>query len=237
MPSPPMQADSSPPIPAPLLPLDEANRTLRENVHPPGWTNPRPREKYDVVVVGGGTAGLVTAAIAVALGARVALLERHLLGGDCLNVGCVPSKAVLRSARAWQAARRARDGLRGAGRRGRGRLRRGHGADATPARRHQRPRQRGALPGPRRGRLPGGGALHGARAGGGRGEHPPLPPRRGGDGGPSRRAPRSRGWRRRATSPTRRCSRSPRCRRAWWSSAPGRSAASSRRPSPASGAG
>jgi pyruvate/2-oxoglutarate dehydrogenase complex dihydrolipoamide dehydrogenase (E3) component len=53
-----------------------------------------------MVVVGGGTAGLVTAAITAALGGRVALVERDLLGGDCLNVGCVPSKALLRSARA-----------------------------------------------------------------------------------------------------------------------------------------
>ena len=51
------------------------------------------------MVVGGGTAGLVTAAGAAGLGARVALVERHLLGGDCLNVGCVPSKAVIRSSR------------------------------------------------------------------------------------------------------------------------------------------
>jgi pyruvate/2-oxoglutarate dehydrogenase complex dihydrolipoamide dehydrogenase (E3) component len=55
-------------------------------------------------VIGGGTGGLVTAAIAAGLGARVALLERHLMGGDCLNTGCVPSKAVIGAARAWQAA-------------------------------------------------------------------------------------------------------------------------------------
>jgi pyruvate/2-oxoglutarate dehydrogenase complex dihydrolipoamide dehydrogenase (E3) component len=51
-------------------------------------------------VVGAGTAGLVTAAGAAALGAKVALVERHLLGGDCLNVGCVPSKGIIRAARA-----------------------------------------------------------------------------------------------------------------------------------------
>jgi pyruvate/2-oxoglutarate dehydrogenase complex dihydrolipoamide dehydrogenase (E3) component len=54
---------------------------------------------YDLVVLGGGTAGLVAAAGASGLGARVALVERHLLGGDCLNTGCVPSKALIRSAR------------------------------------------------------------------------------------------------------------------------------------------
>ena len=51
------------------------------------------------MVLGAGTAGLVTAAGAAALGAKVALVERNLLGGDCLNFGCVPSKALLRAAR------------------------------------------------------------------------------------------------------------------------------------------
>lgn len=90
-----------------LHPLDAHNRRLRDNVHPPDWRNPEPRSPYDLVVVGGGTAGLVSAAIAAGLGARVALIERALLGGDCLNVGCVPSKALLRAARGWAAAREA----------------------------------------------------------------------------------------------------------------------------------
>ena len=104
------QADPTPGVLAPLLPLGEANRRLRASVHPPDWRNPAPRKSYDLVVMGGGTAGLVTAAIGAALGAHVALVERHLLGGDCLNVGCVPSKALIRAARSWDAARRsARD--------------------------------------------------------------------------------------------------------------------------------
>src|SRR5690606_13419979 len=81
-------------IPA-LLPLDEHNRTLQSLVHPPDWVNPTPAGRYNLVVIGAGTAGLVTAAVAAGLGAKVAIIERELMGGDCLNVGCVPSKALL----------------------------------------------------------------------------------------------------------------------------------------------
>jgi len=81
-------------------PLDTYNRMLVANVHPPDWTNPTPSGRYNLVVLGAGTAGLVTAAGAAGLGARVALIEKHLMGGDCLNVGCVPSKALIRAARA-----------------------------------------------------------------------------------------------------------------------------------------
>lgn len=90
-----------------LQPWDDHNRRLRGNVHPADWTAPEPASRYNLVVVGGGTAGLVTAAGAAGLGARVALVERHLLGGDCLNVGCVPSKALISAARSVAAVRRA----------------------------------------------------------------------------------------------------------------------------------
>jgi pyruvate/2-oxoglutarate dehydrogenase complex dihydrolipoamide dehydrogenase (E3) component len=86
-----------------LAPLDAHNQKLASNVHPLDWTNPTPPtppSRYNLVVLGGGTAGLVSAAGAAGLGARVALIERKLLGGDCLNVGCVPSKALIRAARA-----------------------------------------------------------------------------------------------------------------------------------------
>ena len=89
----------------PLLPDDAFNRRLIGHVRPAGRPNPDPADRYNLVVVGAGTAGLVTAAGAAGLGARVALVERRLMGGDCLNVGCVPSKAVIRAARAWAAAR------------------------------------------------------------------------------------------------------------------------------------
>lgn len=94
------------PAPPRLEPWDTHNRALAALVHPPDWQNPAPAGRYNLVVIGAGTAGLVTAAGAAGLGARVALVERHLLGGDCLNVGCVPSKALLRSARAAADARR-----------------------------------------------------------------------------------------------------------------------------------
>src|SRR5438105_1103914 len=83
-----------------VLPRDEQNGRLVANVHPPDWVNPEPAPRYNLVVIGAGTAGLVTAAGAAALDAKVALVERELLGGDCLNVGCVPSKALIRAARA-----------------------------------------------------------------------------------------------------------------------------------------
>lgn len=88
----------SDPIPQ-LLPHDQYNRELESNVRPPQWQNPTPSGSYHLVVIGGGTAGLVTAAGAAGLGARVALIERELMGGDCLNVGCVPSKGVISAAR------------------------------------------------------------------------------------------------------------------------------------------
>jgi len=87
--------------PVTILPDDEYNRTLLNNVHPPVWVNPEPSGRYNIVVIGAGTAGLVTAAIAAGVGAKVALIEKHLMGGDCLNVGCVPSKAIIRVSRAW----------------------------------------------------------------------------------------------------------------------------------------
>ena len=57
---------------------------------------------YNAVVIGAGTAGLVTAAGTASLGGRVALIERNKMGGDCLNFGCVPSKALISSARLAQ---------------------------------------------------------------------------------------------------------------------------------------
>jgi pyruvate/2-oxoglutarate dehydrogenase complex dihydrolipoamide dehydrogenase (E3) component len=83
-----------------MLVDDPYDKQLIENCHPSKWTNPTPGGKYNLVVMGGGTAGLVCAAGAAGLRAKVALIERNLMGGDCLNVGCVPSKGVIRAARA-----------------------------------------------------------------------------------------------------------------------------------------
>ncbi|MCH2201596.1 MAG: mercuric reductase [Fuerstiella sp.] len=83
-----------------LEPHDEFNQQLEASVHPTDWQNPTPSGRYHLVVIGAGTAGLVTAAGAAKLGAKVALIERDLMGGDCLNTGCVPSKGIISAARA-----------------------------------------------------------------------------------------------------------------------------------------
>jgi len=90
-----------------VLPRDEHNEALLANVRPADWVNPHPEPVYNLVVVGAGTAGLICAAGAAGLGAKVALIERHLMGGDCLNVGCVPSKCLIRSSRAAHEVRQA----------------------------------------------------------------------------------------------------------------------------------
>lgn len=86
-----------------VWPLDEHNATLLNHVHPPDWKDPLPNKgdntsTYDLVVIGAGAGGLVTSAGAAGVGAKVALIEENLLGGDCLNVGCVPSKSLIHSA-------------------------------------------------------------------------------------------------------------------------------------------
>jgi len=92
-----------------VLPDDEDNRRLVELVRPSGWQNPQPDGRYNLVVVGAGTAGLVSAVGAASLGGKVAIIERQLVGGDCLNHGCVPSKAVISASRVAAAVRHASD--------------------------------------------------------------------------------------------------------------------------------
>ena len=90
-----------------IWPLDEHNQALLDLVRPKGWKDPTPLALYDLVVVGAGAAGLVSSKQAARRGAKVAFITEHLAGGDCLNVGCVPRKALIRSARAVREARRA----------------------------------------------------------------------------------------------------------------------------------
>lgn len=92
-----------------LQPYDVYNQELESQVHPPDWVNPQPSGRYNLVVVGAGTAGLVSAIGAAGMGAKVALIERELMGGDCLNVGCVPSKGVISAAHVAACVRDAHD--------------------------------------------------------------------------------------------------------------------------------
>ena len=91
-----------------LQPDDKHNQRLAANVRPTDWQNPVPDGRYNLVVIGAGAGGLVSSAIAAAVGAKVALIERGLLGGDCLNVGCVPSKGIISAARMAAAVKEAR---------------------------------------------------------------------------------------------------------------------------------
>jgi pyruvate/2-oxoglutarate dehydrogenase complex dihydrolipoamide dehydrogenase (E3) component len=68
----------------------------------PSWRNPEPRGRYHLVIIGAGPAGLVAAQTASRWGAKVALIERNLLGGTCLNNGCIPSKAIIRTSRLYR---------------------------------------------------------------------------------------------------------------------------------------
>ena len=80
---------------SPRYPGSEHDAEWRRLVFTENHRQPEPRDRYHLVVIGAGPAGLVAAIAAAGLGAKVALVERHAMGGDCLNVGCVPSKALL----------------------------------------------------------------------------------------------------------------------------------------------
>jgi len=74
---------------------------------PISWRNPKPPGVYHLLIIGAGPGGLVAARAAAALGARVALIERHQLGGGCLNYGCIPSKTIIRTSRLYAEMRNA----------------------------------------------------------------------------------------------------------------------------------
>jgi len=88
-------------------PEDVFERQRLAAVHPQAWNNPQPSGRYQLVIVGAGPAGLAAAEEAAALGTRVALIERHLIGGTCFNTGCVPSKTLIRTANAYAEMREA----------------------------------------------------------------------------------------------------------------------------------
>jgi pyruvate/2-oxoglutarate dehydrogenase complex dihydrolipoamide dehydrogenase (E3) component len=89
------------------LARDALEQTWLENVRPPAWRNPKPAPRYGLVIIGGGPAGLVAAGAAASTGVRVAVVERALLGGSCLNVACIPSKAIIRTSRLYAEMRNA----------------------------------------------------------------------------------------------------------------------------------
>jgi pyruvate/2-oxoglutarate dehydrogenase complex dihydrolipoamide dehydrogenase (E3) component len=90
-----------------IAPLDVWNKRLLDEVRPRVWQDPSPPDCYDLVVIGAGAGGLVSSKQAARRGARSCMISERLAGGDCLNVGCVPSKALLRAARAVREVRRA----------------------------------------------------------------------------------------------------------------------------------
>jgi pyruvate/2-oxoglutarate dehydrogenase complex dihydrolipoamide dehydrogenase (E3) component len=82
-------------------------RSILDDLHPATWQNPKPAKSYDLVILGGGPAGLAAAFEAAKLNAKVALIEQKLLGGNCLHTGCVPSKAIIRTSRLYAEMRNA----------------------------------------------------------------------------------------------------------------------------------
>ena len=89
------------------LPHGHDDGTLLENARLATGQNPRPAGKYDLAIIGAGPAGFLAARKAATQGAKVALIERSLLGGECLNTGCIPSKAIIRTSRLYAEMRNA----------------------------------------------------------------------------------------------------------------------------------
>ncbi|MEL7023413.1 MAG: FAD-dependent oxidoreductase [Pseudomonadota bacterium] len=82
-----------------MYPGSDFDAAWKQMVFPSDYTNPTPDpEGYNLLVIGAGPAGLIVSIAAAGLGAKVALIEKHAMGGDCLNVGCVPSKALIEMA-------------------------------------------------------------------------------------------------------------------------------------------
>lgn len=93
-----------------IWPLDEHNVKLLNEVHPRAFVTEMkdaPHPEYDLIAVGSGAGGLVSSKQTGRRGGKSAMISEHLAGGDCLNVGCVPSKALISSARAVAQIRKA----------------------------------------------------------------------------------------------------------------------------------
>jgi pyruvate/2-oxoglutarate dehydrogenase complex dihydrolipoamide dehydrogenase (E3) component len=84
-----------------IAPQDAIERERVADLHPTAWANPNSPARYPLVVIGAGFAGLAAAGTAAARGVKVALIERDLIGGTCINTGCVPSKAIIRTSRLY----------------------------------------------------------------------------------------------------------------------------------------
>jgi pyruvate/2-oxoglutarate dehydrogenase complex dihydrolipoamide dehydrogenase (E3) component len=82
-------------------PKDACEEKRLADLHPQAWVNPEPADNYALIIVGAGSAGVAAAELAIAMGVKVAMIERHLIGGTCLNTGCVPSKALIRTSRLY----------------------------------------------------------------------------------------------------------------------------------------
>ena len=82
-------------------PQDAYEEKRLADLHPQSWVNPKPADNYALIIVGAGSAGVAAAELAIAMGVKVAMIERHLIGGTCLNTGCVPSKALIRTSRLY----------------------------------------------------------------------------------------------------------------------------------------
>jgi len=90
-----------------IWPLDDDNAKLLDEVHPKSWPNTKEDTVYDLIAIGAGAGGLVSSRQVARRGGRSVMISAHLAGGDCLNVGCVPSKALIRSARMIREVRKA----------------------------------------------------------------------------------------------------------------------------------
>jgi pyruvate/2-oxoglutarate dehydrogenase complex dihydrolipoamide dehydrogenase (E3) component len=89
-------------MPIPDAPHErDREHSILDDLHPSLWRNPKPADSYDLVILGAGPAGLAAAFEAAPLGAKVALIEQNILGGNCLHTGCVPSKALIRTSRLY----------------------------------------------------------------------------------------------------------------------------------------